>query len=39
MKTVSIENHLCYPNKEKTFLYGCNISPVIDLNKQINTIQ
>ena len=39
--SVSIENHPCYPNKEKTytlFIYICNIFPVIDLNEHINTI-
>ena len=33
--SVSIENHPCYPNKEKTytlFIYICNIFPVIDQN-------
>ena len=35
----SIENHLCYPNKEKTyklFVYSCNMFPVID--PKFNTI-
>ena len=39
--TVSIENHPCYPNKEKTyklFVYSCKIFPVIDPNEQIKTI-
>ena len=34
--SVSIENHLCYRNKEKTyklFVYSCNIFPVIDPNE------
>ena len=39
--SVSIENHPCYPNKEKTYTifdYICNIFPVIDPNENINTI-
>ena len=39
--SVSIENHLCYPNKEKThkfFVYSCNKFPDIDPNEHINTI-
>ena len=39
--SVSIENHPCYPNKEKMyklFVYSCNIFPVIDPNEHINTI-
>ena len=38
--SLSIENHPCYPNKEKTynlFVYSCNIFPVIDPNEHINT--
>ena len=39
--SVLIENHPCYPNKEKTyelFVYSCNIFSVIDPNEHINTI-
>ena len=39
--SVSIENHPCYPNKEKMytlFVYSCNIFPVIDPNEHISTI-
>ena len=39
--SVSIENHPCFPNKEKIyklFVYSCNIIPVIDPNEDINTI-
>ena len=39
--SVSIENHPCYPNKEKTytlFVYSYNIFPDIDPNEHINTI-
>ena len=39
--SVSMENHLCYPNKEKMyklFAYSCNIFPVIDPNEYISTI-
>ena len=39
--SVSIENHPCYPNKEKAcklFVYSCNIFPVIDPNEHINNI-
>ena len=39
--TISIENHPCYPEKEKTyklFVYICCIFPVIDPIEHINTI-
>ena len=39
--TISIVNHMCYPNKEKTYkllVYSCNIFPVIDPIEHINTI-
>ena len=39
--SVSIENHPCYPNKEKTYkliVYSCNIFPVIDPNANISPI-
>ena len=38
--SVSIKNHLCFPNKEKTyklFVYGCNIFLVNEQNEHINT--
>ena len=39
--TISIKNHPCYPNKEKTYkllVYSRNLFPVIDPIKRINTI-
>ena len=36
--SVSIDNHPCYPNKEKTnklFVYCCDIFPVIDPNEHL----
>ena len=36
--SISIENHPCYPNKEKTnelFVYSCNIFPLNDPNEHI----
>ena len=39
--SVSIENHPCYPKKQKMyklFVYGSIIFPVIEPNEHINTI-
>ena len=37
----SVQNHPCYPNKEKNhklFFYSYNVIPVIDPYERINTI-